>query len=272
MSQRWENTEVSGKGTKFCLVIDPEDGTHPIRTYGWTKDEVLEKVARTAEAGQQLINRQRAETHRTLSNGTARPAPPAAPPSPPVRPLTADEQLQATTDLQNPAKAPGAVKTLLRGAGVDLDQMAHQEDIRRVGKIAQEWERTHGDALWSDERNQRLLLDKAALMVGFKNITAATLDAASAELLARNMVWPVDDTPPNSADAPDGSLEHRERTRTATSYRSNSLRAPVAPATTDKPRYTRAQIDAMTSAQLRDKIEHEPGFREWYDKAFSSVA
>lgn len=283
MSRRWENKEVPGRGTKYCLVIDPEDGTHPIRTYGWSTDEVLDKVATTAETAQQVINRQRQTAAASHVQSTDPPAPghsantrsQAAPVAAP-RSLTAEEQMQATSDLSNPAKSPQAIRTLLRGIGIDTDKLKQDEDIRRVAAIAQEWERKHPDYPACD-KNNRLLLDKATLMVGFTNINEAALDAAFQQLLSLGMLFEVESkgqeettTPSN---APDGNSANREerQPRTATSYRSHSLRSePVVHA--NRPRYTRAEIDKLTSRQLRDKIETEPGFREWYDSEFSRAA
>lgn len=268
----WDNKEVAGRGTKYCLVIDPEDGTNPIRTYGWTETEVLDKVAKTAEAAQQLINRQRSQQQSAPVHPGAV-APPAAPAR---RPLSADDLMQATADLQNPAKSTEAVKTLLRGAGIDVDRMKLQEDAQRVSAIAQEWERSHADFLASDERNQRMLMDKAALMAGgMPNITAETLDAAYSELQRFGMFFdaaPVPTTPTtNPHDAPDGNSGTRtERPSSATSYRRTALASPGTGAPRTQPLYTRAQIDQMTSAQLREKIEREPGFQQWFDKEFSA--
>jgi hypothetical protein len=263
----WDNKEVPGKGTKYCLVIDPEDGTNPIRTYGWSEREVLDKVAKTAEAAQQVINRQR----------SAPPAGAAVPASRvhPAPTLSVEDQMEATADLQNPAKAPEAIKKLLRGVGVDVDRMKREDDVRRVAQIAQEWASQHSD-FPQDERNKRLLLDKASLMVGFVNIDAAALDNAYAELISMDMLFrdpePIEQHPSTPPDAPDGSPATVERPRTATSYRRTALSAPGAPVVERKPKYTRAEIDAMNSKQLREKIDSEPGFKEWYDREFSSAA
>ena len=266
----WENIEVPGRGTKFCLVMDPEDGTHPIRTYGWTKDEVLEKVAKTAEAAQQLINRQRSQTAQVPVPTQATVTAPAAAP----KRLTADERMQATLDLSNPAKSPESIRALLRDSGVYVDKMKLEADAKRAAGVAQEWERNHPD-FPSDERNQRLLMNTALLRAGgdLARITAETLDTAYRELVSFGMLFEPENnsstqtvTPQN---APDGNSATRiVRPRGATSYRSTTLRA-TAPGAKREPKYTRAEIDAMPSAVFREKMEREAGFREWYDREFS---
>lgn len=276
MSRRWENKEVPGRGTKYCLVIDPEDGTHELRTYGWSIEEVLDKVARTTETAQQVINRQRSTTATpqvAATSSDARSAATSVAPAP--RSLTAEEQMQATSDLSNPSKSPQALRTLLRGVGVDVDRMKFDEDVRRVTATAQEWESRNPD--WpSSDKNNRLLLDKATLMVGFPNITAQTLDAAYRELSSRGMIFEIESepqTPTPPGDAPNGNSAPRAEgpTRTATSYRSRALQSDIV-VTPNKPRYTRAEVDTWTSRQLREKIENEPGFKEWYNGTFSRAA
>jgi len=273
--RRWENTEVPGRGTKYCLVMDPEDGTHPIRTYGWTVEEVLDKVAKTAETAQQVINRQRSVTVAATARPTATSG--SVTQQRALQPLTADQQMQATADLSNPAKSPEAIKTLLRGAGVDVDGIKLREDARQAGAVAQEWERQHPD-FPGDERNQRMLMDKALLLAGGKlnQITATVLDQAFQELLGYNMFFDPADAqymnhePTPQPNAPDGNPAPVVRPRGATSVRSNALRATT-PVARQQPKYTRAEIDAMNSKQLADKIKYEPGFVDWYNREFSAT-
>lgn len=266
MSRRWDNKEVPGRGTKFCLVIDPEDGTQPIKIHGWSEQEVLEKAAHSVETAQATINRLRAQA-------------PARPTAPVAAPVSSEEQMNATADLSNPAKAPAAVKTLLRAGGFDVDRMSFDENVRRVAAIAQEWEAQHPE-FPQDARNQRLLLDKATLLAGrFVDITAETLDKAFQELAARDMLFeaaaPANEphNPPTPPNAPDGNSAPVERPRTATSYRRTALNAPNAPLTTPKPppKYTRADIDAMNSKVYRDKYDNEPGFAELVNSLSAAV-
>src|ERR1700733_13901571 len=101
MALFWDDKDGQGKlltDGRVCLVIKPDDPNLPeIRTYGANKEQVLEKVARTAETAQAEIHRLRSASAR---NPSVAAAPAAASPA-----LTADQQAQATADLQNPAKA-----------------------------------------------------------------------------------------------------------------------------------------------------------------------
>ena len=271
----WENVEVPGRGTKYCLVMDPEDGTHPIKTYGWSKDEVLEKVAKTAEAAQALINRQRNQPAQSGAPQAGSPAQfPAAATSAGPKRLTADERMQATVDLNNPARSAEAVKALLSDAGVDVDKMKLDADAKRAAGIAQEWERSHPE-FPSEERNQRLLMNTVLLRASgnLAQITAEMFDSAYNELVHFGMLFDSGENPSSNPpqNAPDGSSATRTvRPRGATSYRSTNFRASV-PGARREPKYTRTEIEAMPSTVFREKVEREPGFREWYDREFSAA-
>jgi len=266
MARFWDNKEIPGRGTKFCLVIDPEDGTHPLRTYGWSESEVLDKVARTVETAQQVINRQRQ-------------APPAAvtinrTEEPPAPPISAEDTMQATVDLTNPARAGAAIRTLLKGEGIDLDEARLQRDARKAAAAAEEWERNNPD-FPHDRRNQRQLMDRALLKANgnLGAITTQILDAAFAELRSSDLLFevePQNPLTPNPPHAPNGNSASRsEAPRSATSYRSTALRATPASVASTKPKYTRAEVEAMNSKQLGEKIKNEPGFQEWFDREFS---
>lgn len=273
--QFWNNVEVPGRGTKFCLVIDPEDGTNPIRTYGWSKDEVLEKVAKTAETAQALIKKQRDQAAQSSVRQpvSATPTPAAATIAGPQK-LTADQRMQATVDLSNPARSAEAVKALLGDVGVDVDKMKQDAEIRRATALCEEWERNHPE-FPNEQRNLRLLMNTALLRAGGElgRVTAGTLDNAFQELRQFGMLFDAEETTTNnpSQNAPDGNSATRTvRPRGATSYRATNLRATT-PGARREPRYTRTEIEAMSSTVFREKLEHETGFREWYDREFSAA-
>lgn len=267
----WEDKDGNGKALtdgRVCLVIRPDDPSMPeIRTYGRDKDEVLEKVAKTAETAQAEIHRLRGAKSAPSSGAAASPAPR----------VTADEQARATADLSDPSKSPEAIKTLLRASGVPIDNLKLKEDAERVALVARNWEAKMAatnpevSAIMNDERNQRALMNTASLRVGFQNITEAALDAAYHELAQHGMLFEVaPGTPEKEVETvPPGGSRDSRTVRTATSYRANSLRTPT-PVVSTKPKYTRAQVEAMNSRDFRVKIETEPGFKEWYDKEFAA--
>lgn len=247
----WDDKDANGKPLtdgRVCLVIrSDEPGMPDMRTYGRDKEEVLDKVARTAETAQTEIHRLRKQKADSPS------------PAPATR-VTADEQARATADLSDPSKSPQAVETLLRAAGLPIDKMKQQEVGRRVAAVADAWERAN-PGFPHDERNQQQLINLAALRAGFSNITADVLDAAYQELEQKGLLFepvaPVTVQPPGS--------EEPRTVRKATSYRSTALRA-AAPVVQEKPKYTVTQLDSMTTKEFGDKIKNEPGFADWYNK------
>jgi hypothetical protein len=124
MARFWTDKDGNGKPLtdgRVCLVITSDEPNIPdIRTYGRDKDEVLDKLARTTETAQATINRLRKSSPASPQAGAAPPQPHNAAPA--TSRVSADEQAQATVDLSNPAKAPEALKTLLRAGGVDIDE------------------------------------------------------------------------------------------------------------------------------------------------------
>jgi hypothetical protein len=260
MARYWSTKDGNGNELtdgRVCLVIESEDKTMPaIRTYGRDKDEVLDKLARTTETAQTEIHK--------LRNG-ARPASTSPTTTATLAPsgrLTADETARATADLSNPAKSGEAIKTLLRDQGFDVDKNRLDQASRRVAAIGEEWEKQNPD-FPHDDRNQRLLIQTAALKVGFVNITAAALDAAYQELLDHEMLFDVEKP---AVTVPPGGTPEPRTVRNATSYQRRNVSGSAPRVEAPKPKYTREQVDAMNSRELRNKIENEPGFKELVDQ------
>jgi hypothetical protein len=255
MSQEWVNNGEPMADGRLCLVIDPEDGSHPQRVYGHTKDEIIGKLAKTAEHGSRFIASLRAKPA-AQATSTAAPKPAARRTT-----MTPDEQMQATADLSNPAKAPGAIAKLIeQETGVDFAELKREKNAHRLAAIGEEWEQRHpefpGSAI-----NRKLLMDTASLRVGWYNITAETFDEIFAQLAADGMLVSAGDrdtTPTVQPDQP--PADSTVRPRGATSYRRTTLRA-AAPAQSQT-RYTRTQIDAMTADELAQRVRTEPGFAE----------
>jgi hypothetical protein len=269
MANRWLNDGRPGADGRLCLIVDPEDGTRPSRFWGKTQDEVLAKVAKSFEHGQRYITAMKAaapppsDSSKPPTNGTTNPQE-----SRPHR-LTADEQLAATADLSHPSKAPAAVVRLLEHeTGLDFDAMRQKETIERIAKVQMAWEDKHPE-FPRHPTNYTLLTNTAALRVGYENITELVMDAVYNELLAAGTLVPAADTdeeppPPNPPVPPDEhpATSTTVRPRRAGSYSSRDLRATAPPPASKTPAYTRAQVAAMSSAELQRKMETEPGFAD----------
>jgi hypothetical protein len=283
----WDDKDANGNKLtdgRICLVIKSDD--HPdmpeIRTYGKDKDEVLDKVAKTAETAQGQIHRMRKTPASTI--------PPARPTSAPAAITTNGDLVTAVADLSNPQKAPQAIKTLLKAAGVDVDQQAQAQRLRNAAAIAEKWQNERSDYP-ADPRNDRIVMNIAARMAGGPGrITAEFLDAALEEAQRLELLHEPRVASPESREAlatqdlglgtrttvqPGGSPDSRT-VRNATSYRRGSLRSPEpAPAPrgdSAKEAKWRLILEKGTGKALEDAIRNQPGFSEWVDKQFAKTA
>jgi len=270
MSSHWSETDANGKpltdGRKCYVIENDADPTMPpVYIYGKDVEEVLAKAAKTIETGQGTIHRMR----------TTKPAPPA--PARPAATVTAADVQTATADLNNPAKAAKAVKTLLKSEGVDLDQQAMDAAIGNIKRIAKAWELANPtfprDKRDPGQRNERILMDRVLKLAGRdpKKVTVEHFDAAFTELLSERMFFDV--TPEPATVQPDGNRD--SRTVTATSFRGTSLSsrepAPVRRESDTEKEWRRIATNG-TSRELRQAIEKVPGFKEWMDKSFAQTA
>lgn len=278
MARYWLNDGQPLTDGRYCFVIDPEDGTQPTRSYGKSQQECLEKVAKVTEHSQRLISRLQAQLNTASATPTAAPAIAEAPKP---RKLSPDEQMTATADLGNPAKAGEAVVKLIEHhTGVDLRAQAQRESAARLAKVSDTWSNTYQP----DFSKQSTFTDKTFLINraiqdagGADNVTVESLEKTYTSLLAQGHFAgitadyeegpgepSIHDEPPQVP--PRESAAPRTPVRTpsgATTYKSSNLRGHTPPA--PKPtveKYTRAQVDAMSSAEMMDKMQSEPGFSE----------
>jgi hypothetical protein len=269
----WSTTRPNGTpiepGT-VCWVTEVE-GQNPIYTYGKDQGEVIEKLNRTAATAQAELARTRA--------ARSTPTQPLAP-----RPrLSADEVMQATSDLGNPSKAPAAIVRLVQDeTGVDLRAQANKDYAAR----AMEWQRETPEFFFHPG-NQRLLTAEAARLAGgdITRITKEVLTQAFHNLDARGELFHAPENsfesdPPPPLTFPGGSpvqrTEERPRgARFATGTRSTTLRGG-GPGTAPKtPKYTAEQIRKMPEAKERELIQsndrdYQESCEYWFGESASA--
>jgi hypothetical protein len=257
MRMDWVTIRPNGKPVEpgtFCRMLDMEDGTNPIYYYGKTEQEVNDKIALNNMHAQQALAR-RAEA----------PASGPAPVTPsqvvPRRRMTADETMQATADLQNPAKAGEAVTRLVQDAtGMDLRQMK----LRQMYDAAKAWEESTAD-FYPHDGNRRLVLQDAAILAGgdMADITVPMLEQAFRSLKSKGFLFeaPLDgvEAPaPNVTPFPEETPVQRVETvrsgRNGTGTRSTNFRAPQS-VQTKTLKYTREQIDRMPLSKMEALIK-----------------
>lgn len=271
----WTETRPNGKpieaGT-VCWVTEPIDGGHPIHTYGKDQQEVIEKLARTNAHAQAALARKAAPAAAATST-------PAA--TAPVR-MTADEVMQATQDLQNPAKAGTAVAKLVQDAtGIDLGRLA----LNNFATLAQEWQQENPE-FYEHPGNQHLLVSRAKAYAGgaIANVTKEHLSRAFDDLQHEGMLFeaPAQSQPTNNPPTPSPVPEETQVQRTerprgsrfATSTRSTGFRAaPQHSSQTRTPKYTAEEIRTMPESKSRSLVDsNDRDYAESCEYHFSDQA
>jgi hypothetical protein len=270
--KRWNGQAI--EPGSVCWVTDLEDGTNPIYTYGKDQNEVFEKLARQ-NANAQLALARRASTPQIApANGAAATAPsPAAP----RRNISPDQVMQATADLQNPAKAGEAVATLYEAAtGIDPVEQAR----RHYAALAMEWE-AQTPEFYPHPGNRQLVGEKAIRMAGGKPglVTKEILRAAFEQLNGDGLLFERADEPeaPNNHSTlttlPDESqvqpLERPRGTRFATGASSLRFSAPQT-VQTRALKYTEEQIRNMPERE-RLKVFNDPDYIRACEVYFSGA-
>ena len=257
--KRWNGQPL--EPGSVCWVTDLEDGTNPIYTYGANESEVFEKLAR------QNANAQLALARRSLvpaTNGAAQA--PSAPATAPRRGISPDQIMQATADLQNPAKAGEAVATLYEAAtGIDPVEQAR----RHYASVAMDWETKTSD-FYPHPGNRQLVGEKAIRMAGGKPglVTQEILTAAFLQLNSEGLLFERNgqahdaNNPPTLTNLPGEnqvqSIERPRGTRFSTGASSLRFSAPQS-VQTRALKYTEQQIRTMPEKE-RLRVFNDPDY------------
>lgn len=260
MKGYWSQTKLDGSPLApgvVCWMQDyTEEGLGKVPTYGKSVDEVLDKLTRTNASAQQIIAAQKTPPAAAPTQTTA-PVPKPAPR------LSADQRMQATADLQNPATAADAVVKLFADATGTSPQAIVLQNFSR---ICLAWESAHPE-FFRHPTNQKLVSQNAIMRAGsMKDMTAAHLDAAFLELQQGGyLVSETSNDEPieQPTTQPSNPSEHPAETpattparpRMATTHRTGRIGSTQVPTLAWKPKWTREQIFAMSSAESRRLIE-----------------
>jgi len=255
MNAYWTTTKTDGTPItdgRLCRVVDPEDGSTPIRVYGRTEAEIFSKIERTMMTAQATLARGRDQGSVVRDQGpTQRPPAPTAP-NPAI--LTPDETMRLTQDLQNPAKSADAAYRL-----AESERAKRADAQESYLAICRQWSANHPE-FYGHQFNRNLLITSALLSVG-NDITRITLEVLDntyrylegrGDLLTESDVTPkasANDNHQTSTAQPGGTLEVVPERPTngvvsASSHRSNRLGAPQQPQW--KPKYSLEEISKLT--------------------------
>ena len=225
----------------------------PLYVYGKTEQEVNDKIALNS------MHAQRALARRAETSGSQVAQPQNSVPIVPRKRLTPDEVFQATTDLQNPAKAAEAVTKLVQDAtGVDLRQQA-MNDFKR---LAAEWTRETPE-FYNCKPNVNLLAAQLGRLVNgdVARISKEMITQTFHQMIASgDLIENPGEATPNVTPFPDENQVQRVETnrsgRSGTGTRSTNFRAPQSVQTRTL-KYTREQIDRMSMAKTKALIESQ---------------
>lgn len=261
------------KAGQIGVMLDFEDGRpEPQYVYAESKEALADKLL-TMYGSASLRVQELKKADRTPSSAPGAPA--ATAPTAPAAParMTADERMQAAADITDPAKAPSAIRSLIKDEfGVDLQQQAEQrrqteEHDRRVQATA-DFLRDHPDYV-PTQRNAVLLRDRTFARVG-ANFTEADLaesfqalqDLGVLESAPSTQHQPATNTGEPTAPPP-------QRPRGSTGIPPTQLRGGRGPAP-GGPSLTRAAIIAMSETEeYEERLRTEPGFQAKVDAVLS---
>ena len=251
MRAYWTDKRANGQpiepGT-FARVLDLEDGTNPIFVYGRTETEVFEKIERNnLNAQATLARRATAQPQSAPAQGA-----PQTTVAAPRRGLTADQVMQYTADLQNPAKAGAAIAALHADAtGTDPAEQAKQQ----FASLFAAWEGEHPE-YYPHPGNRHTLATKALGMAGLKPalvtreiLTQCYNEALAAGLLFEEPATQTQEPPPTNPGESPALRTERPRLLRSTGMRSTNYRAPQTTTQTRTLKYTKEQILRMPIAK-----------------------
>lgn len=273
----WSTTRLNGKPVEpgtFYLISEYDD-MNPIATMGGSVDEVLAKSEYARGAGEAEIRKLRAGSNN--GNGT-RTIPVTTPPA--ARPrMDANDVMQATSDLGNPAKSGEAITRLVEDAtGINLRNLALQE----FGRRAQEWQDEHPEFYPHPGNVSQVTTDAfRSANHDWAGVSKDMLTASFERLQQQGMLFdapaaPVPPVAPAAETFPGGSpvqrVEYPRGGRPGTGTRSTNFRATqtVQPRT---PKYSDDDIRKMPASKKRELIlSNDPDFAAACDRMYATAS
>jgi hypothetical protein len=257
MAVTWRNNGEKTEEGDYIVDVDPENGT-PVQTFrAKTRKEMADALGAAQFSATRTIDALKKERTPDPAHVTARIEP---------KPLSADERMQLSRDLIDPAKADSVVKRIAESVYGDLTIVAQRENAR-----AEEEERQRA----IDETNQFVAatpdwhptsknktevfnyIEGNQLAITAKNMGIAwdllksTGNADLKPVTPEGEVTPVPLPPPNGT-----------RPRLAgfsTGIREGDINGtPPTPGT--KKKYTWADVDKMGDREYQRRLKEEPGF------------
>ena len=263
MAKNWEQTGEN----LWKLTVSP-DGGGPSSVFYGTRDEILDKLADS----QANANGRIAQLRPVPGNGHS------APPSD-LKPLTANDRMQAVSDLSNPATVDKAMTRVMESVIGPVDRFQRDREAERAERIeraaisAVEEFCSLTPAYFPSDFNNSTLVGYMQRM-GFDPSAVSSYQRAFADLAGAKLLQPKpeqapdDDEPP--PDLPERNTPNPSRqapTRYSTGVRSSDI-SGTPPVPTRRLKFSREQIANMSAAEYKSHI-NDPEFAravEFYSK------
>lgn len=264
----WENDGEPNADGKFVATIEIEGVSGIQKFEGTSHKEVADKVMFAHANGTAKIASMAREQ---------KPLPaPASKAITPV-PLTAVDRVNVARDITNPETAPEAIKKVVESVVGSLDQVREKLNDDAEDKEAETARAAAGNFAkrtpeWLDTPHNKKVL--VAYMqtnqmspLHTENFVLAFEQLKEAGLVTLKQQEAV--TEEETTEKPGGFPENptsttRARGAVSTGLRSVDSTVPT-PGTKTRPKYTRADVDAMSEDVYKDKYRNEPGFRQLVD-------
>lgn len=278
MKIEWANnaepveTDVNGeKKLIYTATIDLEDGQAVQKFEGESHKEVADKLMVAQGNATARIRQLKKET-------------PETPAKPPIefkkRSLSADEQFEVAQDLGDAAKAGDAIKRVVEAElGAPLEDIREDMQERQNKEFAAQARKAAADFIAETpdyklcQHNEDVMIKYGELhnlpandIASYRKIWIALKEAALVIVKADTDEDEVETSQPGAQA--NGGLPNAPVTRSRLASSSTSLRrgdSDDAPGRLEKPKYTRAEIEAMPSALYNEKFKSEPGFAKFVD-------
>jgi hypothetical protein len=289
MKRYWENDGNADANGNFAAVVDKEDGSRPSRFVGKDQKEVADRMMESYGELVVELDRQRTANRANLKPDAP---PPNVGPSKPPRALTPDEAFAAADAIRDPSKIQQTIAEIIEATtGVPPSEL---------GKIVAESKMKDADAYFGTEarafvaatpdyrerffcpENSSSLLNycEANKLMPTRNNLAIAFD----DLNRKGLLIEVQPPDPNAAPDPESStggtnppdpapnpprtVRPRTITNIATGMRSGDASA-TPPTPQQRPKLTRAMIDAMPRHEYETKLRTDPAFRKAVDLALA---
>jgi hypothetical protein len=257
----WRNNGEKTDEGEYIVDVDPENG-RPVQIFrAKTRKEIAEALANAQFSASRTIQTLKDERTPDPAHNTVKIEP---------VPLSADERMQLSVELQDPAKADAAVRRLVESSVGPLQEIARRENTRIEEEEANRAIAETNKFVAANLDWYPTAKNKTEVFNYIENnklaITAKNMDIAW-DLLKRAGNA---DLKPATEEEEEEEEESAGRTRSRIASFSTGVRegdiSGTRPQPARKKKYTWADVDKMGSREYERRLKEEPGFMAAMDE------